>query len=191
MSIDSKGVLSRDAAAESEERRAFLKTSGMGVLGVALPASVASAASPASSPSVGQHFPFLGEEVGRTVLRMARDIYPHDRVPDQHYISALQPYDKGASGDPQLKGLIVDGVAGLNAAAAKRFGKAYADIPAEGDRVTLLYAIEQSAFFQKIRGDLLIGFYNQKAVWQLFGYEGSSWEKGGYLNRGFDDIGWL
>jgi hypothetical protein len=28
-------------------------------------------------------------------------------------------------------------------------------------------------------------------VWPLFGYEGSSLEYGGYLERGFDDIGWL
>ena len=38
---------------------------------------------------------------------------------------------------------------------------------------------------------MVIGFYNIKAEWPLFGEEGSSWEKGGYINRGFDDIDWL
>jgi len=28
-------------------------------------------------------------------------------------------------------------------------------------------------------------------VWPKFGYEGSSSERGGYINRGFDDINWL
>ena len=28
-------------------------------------------------------------------------------------------------------------------------------------------------------------------VWAHIGYEGSSFERGGYLQRGFDDIDWL
>jgi hypothetical protein len=73
----------------------------------------------------------------------------------------------------------------------KQFGKTYAEIPAESDRVGLLYGIEQTEFFQKVRSDLKSQLYNNKAVWPLFGYQGSSWEKGGYLTRGFDDIDWL
>ncbi len=33
--------------------------------------------------------------------------------------------------------------------------------------------------------------YNQKELWPRFGYEGSSAEHGGYINRGFADIDWL
>ena len=32
---------------------------------------------------------------------------------------------------------------------------------------------------------------NQKALWPKFGYEGSSFEHGGYLHRGFNDLDWL
>jgi hypothetical protein len=28
-------------------------------------------------------------------------------------------------------------------------------------------------------------------AWAHFGYEGSSFEKGGYINRGFQDLNWL
>ena len=42
-----------------------------------------------------------------------------------------------------------------------------------------------------VRGGLVTGLYNQKAVWPIFGYEGSSFEFGGYIDRGFDDINWL
>jgi hypothetical protein len=35
------------------------------------------------------------------------------------------------------------------------------------------------------------GLMNQKSVWPRLGYEGSSFEKGGYRHRGFDDIDWL
>ena len=51
--------------------------------------------------------------------------------------------------------------------------------------------MEDSAFFQQIRGGLVTGLYNQKSVWPIFGYEGSSFELGGYIDRGFNDINWL
>ena len=61
----------------------------------------------------------------------------------------------------------------------------------KADRVELLQGIEQSEFFQKIRGDLIVSLYNQKELWPKFGYEGSSAEHGGYIKRGFADIDWL
>ena len=33
--------------------------------------------------------------------------------------------------------------------------------------------------------------YYLPAVWALLGFEGSSVEFGGYVDRGFDDIDWL
>jgi len=65
------------------------------------------------------------------------------------------------------------------------------DESASYNRVVLLKEIEQSDFFQKVRGDLIVSLYNQKEVWPRFGYEGSSAEHGGYINRGFADIDWL
>jgi hypothetical protein len=51
--------------------------------------------------------------------------------------------------------------------------------------------MESSGFFQKVRGSLITGLYNNKQVWEKFAYEGESASKGGYLYRGFDDIDWL
>ncbi len=51
--------------------------------------------------------------------------------------------------------------------------------------------MRNSDFFQKVRGGLVVGLYNQPAVWDQLGYEGASFDKGGYINRGFDDINWL
>ncbi len=42
-----------------------------------------------------------------------------------------------------------------------------------------------------MRANLIVGLYNQKELWPIFGYEGASFDKGGYLERGFDDIDWL
>lgn len=121
-----------------------------------------------------------------TLIQMARDIYPHDHVADEFYAAAVKGYDTEEAA-PEIEA----GIAGLNAAAqGKGFGS-YIDTGWERDRVDLLRAMENSPFFQKIRGGLVTGLYNQKAVWPLFGYEGESFSQGGYIDRGFDDITWI
>lgn len=170
-------------------RRAFLKGGGMTALGVA--ALPGAALLTASRDALAQSFQTLAPDTGKTLLVMARDIFPHDRISDRYYMQAIEPYDKAAAGDPKLKALLDEGARGLDALARQRFGKPYAEVGTEAERVVLLHAIESGAFFQKVKGDLVTGLYNNKAVWPLLGYEGSSWEKGGYLHRGFDDIDWL
>lgn len=170
-------------------RRAFLKGGGMTALGVA--AIPAAALLTPSRDALAASFQALAPDTGKTLLVMARDIFPHDRISDRYYMQAIEPYDKAAAGDPKLKALLDEGARSLDALARQRFGKPYAEVGTEAERVVLLHAIESSAFFQKVKGDLVTGLYNNKAVWPLLGYEGSSWEKGGYLHRGFDDIDWL
>ena len=127
----------------------------------------------------------------KTLLKVARDIYPHDILGDSYYITAITPWDDKAAKDPAVKALISDGVARLDQNAHDRHKVPYGEVPWEADRVVLLKEIEQSDFFQKVRGDLIVSLYNQKEVWPRFGYEGSSAEHGGYINRGFADIDWL
>lgn len=169
------------------KRRSFLRNSGCAALGATVIPAIGLVASP--QDAYAQSFSTLSELVGRTLMRMARDIYPHDKVADKYYAGVISSYDKAT--DAGLKNLVNEGVSKLNAAATKRFGKSYAEVPSEGDRLVLLYAIEQTPFFQKVRNDLLYGIYNNKEIWPLFGYEGSSWEKGGYIERGYNDIDWL
>ncbi|NIK45862.1 alpha-amylase/alpha-mannosidase (GH57 family) [Variibacter gotjawalensis] len=123
-----------------------------------------------------------------TLVQMARDIYPHDQVPDKHYAIAIKAQDAKAAKDPKVKALLETGVAALD----KKAGKGgYAKLGWEEERVKHLQAIEKSPFFQAIRGDLVVSLYNQKEIWPIFGYEGESYSKGGYIARGFDDIEWL
>ncbi|QIE57105.1 Twin-arginine translocation pathway signal [Pikeienuella piscinae] len=121
-----------------------------------------------------------------TLIQMARDIYPHDRVGDEYYAVAMKGYDT-AEAAPAVEA----GIAALDAAATGRGHADYLSIGWEKDRVKILQGIEKSAFFQTIRGGLVTGLYNQKEVWPIFGYEGESYSKGGYIDRGFDDIAWL
>ena len=127
-----------------------------------------------------------------TVLaRAARDIFPHDRLADRYYIAAVLPYDDKAGSDKVLRALLEEGAAQLDAEARRRYGRDYIRVGSEEQRVDVLKAVERTPFFEKLRGDLVVSLYNQKEVWPKFGYEGSSWEHGGYITRGFDDIDWL
>ena len=127
----------------------------------------------------------------KTMVKVARDIYPHDFLVDSYYITAVKPWDDKAAKDPTVKDMINSGVSRLDQDARDRHGVPYAEVPWEADRVVLLQGIEQSDFFKKVRGDLVVSLYNQKELWPKFGYEGSSAEYGGYIHRGFADIDWL
>lgn len=169
-------------------RRGFMRGSGLAAIGVSVvPATLTMVPAEVYAKS----FATLGEAVGRTLIKMARDIFPHDKLPDRFYAEAVTPYESQAAKDRALRTLLANGVADLDARAQRQHGQPYLDVPTENERVALLKAIEPGAFFQKVKGDLVTGLYNNKALWPLFGYEGSSWEKGGYVNRGFNDIDWL
>jgi hypothetical protein len=133
----------------------------------------------------------LTPETMRTLIKMARDVYPHDRLADRFYAVAMKSYDAKAGADPASKAMIEDGVATLDGLARGKHGTGYADVGWEAERVALLRQIETSPFFQTVRGGLVVSLYNQKEVWPAFGYEGESASKGGYVRRGFDDIAWL
>jgi hypothetical protein len=109
---------------------------------------------------------------------------------DRYYIAAVTPWDAKAASDPKVKALLEEGVALLNQLAQASHKSAYAGVAWEEQRVALLREIEQTDFFGKLRSDLIASLYNNPQVWPKFGYEGSSAEHGGYINRGFNDIDW-
>ena len=127
----------------------------------------------------------------KILVKVARDIYPHDTLADSYYITAIKPWDGKAAKDPAVKALLEDGVRRLDQDAQARHKVAYVQVPWEADRIVLLQGIEHTDFFKKLRSDLVVSLYNQEELWPKFGYEGSSAEHGGYINRGFNDIDWL
>lgn len=127
----------------------------------------------------------------KTLVKVARDIYPHDFLVDSYYVTAVKPWDGKAAKDPAVKAMLEDGVRRLDQDAKDKHKLAYAQVPWEADRVVLLQGIEQTDFFKAMRSDLVVSLYNQEELWPKFGYEGSSAEHGGYIKRGFNDIDWL
>ena len=55
----------------------------------------------------------------------------------------------------------------------------------------LLQRVENTDFFRLVHQTFIVGFYEDEEVWSVLGYEGPSFDKGGYLHRGFDDLDWL
>src|SRR5213592_4918039 len=74
----------------------------------------------------------------KTLVKVARDIYPHDFLSDSYYIAAVKPWDGKAAKDPAVKALINDGVNRLDQDARDRHKVAYVEVAWEADRVVLL-----------------------------------------------------
>lgn len=167
-------------------RRQFLQASSVAVAGTAAAVGTGTLlVDPAGAwaMSLGA----LSEHTATTLLKMTRDLYPHDRLGDIHYAKVVEGLDQQAAADEPLAALLKGGVAGLDSAVGTVKWIELSD----GYRLAALKAIETTPFFQTVRGACITGIYNSPAVWRIFGYEGASAPYGGYLERGFDDLAWL
>ena len=168
-------------------RRSFLKGSTVTALGLTVIGPTIFGKNNAWSAT----FKNISADDGATLVQMARDIYPHDHLADKYYAAVISGYDKAAGKDKSLKGMIEKELKKINSASKKKYKNNYRMINREVERVDILKANTKSPLFAKVRGDLVVGLYNNKEVWPKFGYEGESASQGGYLNRGYNDIKWL
>ncbi len=127
----------------------------------------------------------LDERSGKVLLAVTRQIFPHATLDDAVYSFVVRDLDKAAAA-AEVKKLLVDGIAALDAAA-------------NGDFLTLndearlaeVTKIARNPFFEKIRGTAVVSLYNNELAFAHFGYEGEAFSKGGYLERGFNSLTWL
>lgn len=165
-------------------RRQFLHSGGLAAAGVAAVASGATLM--ASDGAWALQLEALTGHEGMALLKMCRQLYPHDTLADIYYAGVVEGLDGSAKGDPALAGLLKEGVAALDGAK----GVAFADL-SNSYQLEVLTAMQDEPFFQAVRGQVVVGLYNNPLVWRHFGYEGASAEFGGYIERGFDDLRWL
>ena len=66
---------------------------------------------PTGRPAVAQ---LIGNDIP-SLVRAARDTYPHDFLADRYYVTAVQSLDTKASTNQALRGLLEDGCAQLDA----------------------------------------------------------------------------
>jgi hypothetical protein len=124
----------------------------------------------------------LTSSEGAALLAMARTIAPHDKLDDAAYALVIQAVDRDAGKDDNARQMVKEGLAALGPGFAAN---------AESDRVAALKKIESSAFFQAMRLKTVQFLYATPMAYAYFGYEGEAFSKGGYLQRGFNDLRWL
>jgi hypothetical protein len=176
---------------EVDKRTQFSRRGLLRAGATAVPAAALAGATISATAAWAEGARALTPHAMATLVLVARDIYPHDHVADLFYIKAVTPWDAKAEKDPAVRDMLLGGVARLDGDAQDRHGAPYLGLGWEADRVALLRNIEETKFFRTLRADLVVSLYNQPEIWPKFGYEGSSAEYGGYLNRGFNDIDWL
>jgi hypothetical protein len=189
--IASPALASADAAACHEgsgqvpkldlplARREFLKGSGI-LMGTIAASSVLAALAP--SPVWAVELKQLDKSEGQTLMALGRVLFPHKKLPDAVYALLAKDLDGKADALPMLR----DGISALDHAAGGSFIKASA-----ARKLSVVKAIEGTPFFNTVRGQCVTSLYDNDMAYAVFGYPGSSWEKGGYLTRGFQDLKWL
>jgi hypothetical protein len=127
----------------------------------------------------------------RNLVRLLRAAYPHPRFPDGPYERTADAIIGQVGDDLWQRLMLSEGLASLDARAATvSGGKGFADLD-EDAALELLRGIADAAFFKLIRSVAVVTLYDDQEVHQLLGYGGPSFEQGGYLHRGFDDLDWL
>ena len=117
---------------------------------------------------------------------MTRVLFPHDMLDDRYYAKVVEALDQSAQTDDATRDQLIAGIAQLDNAKGVRFHTLSAE-----DQLEVVKGVEGSDFFATVRETTVWTLYPDPEVWSYFGYEGSSVEHGGYINRGFNDIDWL
>ncbi|MFM7697889.1 MAG: twin-arginine translocation signal domain-containing protein [Limnohabitans sp.] len=164
-------------------RREFLKGSGI-LMGTLAAGSVLAGLAPSTVWAV--ELKTLSKSEGETLMAMGRVIYPHKKLPDAVYAILAKDLDAAAAGSADAAKMLREGISNLNSLAGGNFAKAKSD-----KRLAIVKGMEGSAFFGTVRGQCVTSLYNNDMAFAAFGFPGSSWEKGGYITRGFQDLKWL
>ncbi len=128
----------------------------------------------------------LGPDSRRNLVRLLRAAYPHSRFPDGPYERTAEAILSQVDASLWHRLVLTEGLATLDAKA----GGSFADLD-DRAALTVLEELADAEFFRFVRGVAVVTLYDDAEVHELLGYEGPSFEKGGYLHRGFDDLTWL
>ena len=119
----------------------------------------------------------------KLLTRMVRIMYPHGKFSDGPYERTATAIFKASEATPAVKIAFASALHDLASAG-------FADMD-DTQAYQHLKSIETTAFFKLARSTTVVALYDDEEVWQALGYEGPSFDKGGYINRGFNDLDWL
>ena len=139
---------------------------------------------PAKYPSLNDTA--LTDEARSTLIRVIRVAFPHDLFPDGPYERTADTILRAAEESTWFRVSLTQGLLTL----AHLAGGDFRDLD-EDAATSVLRRIENTEFFGFIRRTTVLNLYDDPEVWDAVGYEGPSFDKGGYVNRGFNDLDWL
>ena len=122
----------------------------------------------------------------RTLVDLIRVAFPHDNFPAGAYERTAQAVLDKAAIDPRLHGLLVQGLSDLDEEREVPFSQLPPAIAA-----LVLRGLDGTPFLCGVVDLAVVALYDDHEVWQILGYEGAAYDKGGYIDRGFDDLDWL
>lgn len=161
-------------------RREFLRTTTGVLTGLVIAGSPLALIAPGRAWAVDLAA-FTSSEAA-TLMAVARTIAPHDELDDAAYALVVHALDTDATNDGSTRKVFRESLDRLGT----EFVKA-----AETDRVAALKKIESSEFFRSVRLKTLQVLYATPMAYAYFGYEGEAFSKGGYIERGFNNLRWL
>ena len=169
---------------QAMNRRQFLHLTGGTAAGAAmLAAGVGLTATPSGAWAL--RLTSLDAHQGKTLLKVARHVFPHDTLDDVYYAGVVQSLDGKAAANADVAAALADGVKALDSATSV----SWIDL-SDGYQLEILEGPGQT-LLHTVKGDAVVSLYNNPLVWRHFGYEGPSAQHGGDMNRGFDDLNWL
>jgi len=127
----------------------------------------------------------LSAQEGTTIVAFGKVLYPHRTLDTAVYALLAKDLDAKAA-DPAVAAQLAAGIAALDSAAGGNFAAANDDA-----KLRAVKSLAGTPFFATVRGQCITSLYNNEMAFAHFGYPGSSWQKGGYIRRGFDDLTWL
>ena len=128
----------------------------------------------------------LTNEARSVLIRVIRVAFPHPTFPDGPYERTADTILREAEDSTWFRVALTQGLITLRHLA----GGDFRDLD-DVEATKVLRRIETTEFFGFIRRTTVLNLYDNKDVWEIIGYEGPSFDKGGYINRGFNDLDWL
>ncbi|GAA3648492.1 hypothetical protein GCM10022202_05080 [Microbacterium marinilacus] len=128
----------------------------------------------------------LTDHARDVLVRVLRVAFPHRTFPDGPYERTADIILAEARGSTWLRVTLTQGLLTLDSLSDGDFRGLD-----ESAATAVLRGIERTDFFGFIRRTAVLNLYDDPEVWEAVGYEGPSFDLGGYLHRGFDDLDWL
>ena len=127
-----------------------------------------------------------GRHGGKVLSDVVYQLFPHERLSRDVYTQVTEQLGDRIGQSAELTAMMDSAMEVLSGNSQENWFAL-----AERRKTEAIEKIRYTPFFQFVLNETLSGVYRHPLTWELLGYEGSSLEFGGYIDRGFNDIDWL